>query len=515
MKKNFSVNIGGRIFNIDDDAYERLNSYLARLRNFFSVDEGHEEIMADIEMRIAELLEQKKQQGLAIVALEQIEEVIASMGEPDQLSDNEANSAKEASRIKTSGKLFRDPEHRQIGGVAAGIAAWFGIDALWVRIAFGILLFFYGIGVILYIILWLILPVARTTTERLEMQRQTINIGTLRNEVASVGSGLKNTGSTVLHSTGKFMRFLTELAGHLFRLLLKVLRLASGAFFLFFALSLFVGLGLAYIIREPFNGHMYSLDNITQADAFAWFVPGAAVQWLAYIAIALFVIGISGMLVFLGLRLMLKWPPIRWQVLLVFGLLIAAGLIVAGGAMYQYSHSIAEKANISGNTSYPLNKKKYIHLSAFPDDTHLYWSPLSGAELTKRNRNVLGRISLSIRPAPSDSIIITTIRGAAGITESMAAGYLQSMAYEYSFQDTLLVVNPFFTFPKSDGMHYQTTDLIIGIPVKTTVLIDEHLDWRVNFREMDQDVREGGEFIMTSSGLKLKNPPKPVSDTIQ
>ena len=187
MKKNLSVNICGQIFNIDDDAYERLNIYLAGLRQFFLKDAGHEEIMADIEMRIAELLEQKKGQNSPIITLQHIEEVIAGMGEPEQLSDEGPSAAADAARIKTSGKLFRDPDHRQIGGVAAGIAAWFGIDPLWIRLFFVAIVLFYGIGAILYFILWIILPVARTTSERLEMQRQIINIGTLRNEVKSAG----------------------------------------------------------------------------------------------------------------------------------------------------------------------------------------------------------------------------------------------------------------------------------------------------------------------------------------
>ena len=96
MKKNFSVNIGGRIFNIDDDAYECLNNYLARLRNFFASDQGYQEIIADIEMRIAELLDQQKENGQLIITVKHIEDVIANMGEPDQLSDSETEKPKSA-----------------------------------------------------------------------------------------------------------------------------------------------------------------------------------------------------------------------------------------------------------------------------------------------------------------------------------------------------------------------------------------------------------------------------------
>ena len=204
MKKNFSVNIGGRIFNIDDDAYDCLNSYLNRLRIFFAADQGHDEIIADIEMRIAELLDQRKEQGLQIITLKHIEEVITGMGEPDQLSDTETGKQQEPQKTKTRGKLFRDPDNRQIGGVAAGIAAWFGIDPVWVRLIFAAFTLFYAVGIIIYAVLWLILPGAQTTSDKLEMQRQSININTLRNELVSAGTGIQKTGdrkSTRLNSS--------------------------------------------------------------------------------------------------------------------------------------------------------------------------------------------------------------------------------------------------------------------------------------------------------------------------
>ena len=139
MKKNFSVNIGSRLFHIDDDAYERLSTYLGRLRTFFATNEGCDEILTDIEMRIAELLEQKKTNGPAIIRIDQVEEVIADMGEPDQLSESQG----EPSRAKTKGKLYRDPDNRHLGGVCAGVAAWFGVDPLWVRVAFVVITLLY------------------------------------------------------------------------------------------------------------------------------------------------------------------------------------------------------------------------------------------------------------------------------------------------------------------------------------------------------------------------------------
>ncbi len=365
MKKNFSVNIGGRVFNIDDDAYERLNNYLANLRRHFSADQGCEEILGDIEGRIAELLEQKVSAGNSIITLSLINEVINSMGEPDQLSGQEAESRYRSFDGKSSGKLFRDPDNRLIGGVAAGIGAYFKIDPTWVRILFVLFTFLYAVGAIIYVILWLIIPPARTSSERLEMQRRLINIDTLREEVLSAGSGIKKTSNSLLQSLGKFLRFLTEIVTHVFRLILQLLRLASGAFLLLLVLGMFVGLSLIYIIREPMNTGQYFFENTTVANLFSWLMPGPSILWLAYIAIGLVALGLAGILIYLGLRLLLKWPPVQWQVFGVFGLLIVAGLICGGGAIYQYSRSTLETASDSKVEAFPYNQK-LIHLSMAP-----------------------------------------------------------------------------------------------------------------------------------------------------
>lgn len=500
MKKNFSVNIGGRVFNIDEDAYERFNNYLSRLKAYFATEQGCDEILADIESRIAELLEQKRPSASGIITLDLINEVIAGMGEPDQFANQETADIPPSQGTRVSGKLFRDPDNRLIGGVAAGIAAYFKIDPTWIRILFAISTFTYAIGVIVYIILWLILPEARTTSERLEMQRRMINIDTLREEINSAGTGLRKTGNSLLHSIGSILRFFTEIITHVFRLLLQVIRLAGGATLILLVLTMFVGLSLAYLIREPFHTGMYHLDNISLGQVFAWIMPGPSVLWLAYLASILVVIGIAGLFIYLGLRMLFKWPPMRWQIMGVFGVLILAGLITGGGAVYQYSRSTNETATKSQLQVFPY-QQKLIRLELTPDNPDLFWKPLEGGDPAVRSKMALGDIQFSIRPA-KDSLFITQIRQAASFQESIASDYLENLEYEFTLKDTLLSLNPYFSFPKADGMHHQSMEMIIGIPVNTLVRLNEDINWRCNHRDFLYRNDEGGDYIMTGSGLK-------------
>jgi len=514
MKKNFSVNIGGRIFNIDDDAYECLNSYLSRLRNFFAAEQGYQEIIADIEMRIAELLDQKKDNGLQIITLSHIEEVIASMGEPDQFSDSETEKPKAAPGVKTRGKLFRDPDNRQIGGVAAGIAAWFGIDPVWVRVIFAAFTLFYAVGIIVYAVLWLILPVAQTTSEKLEMQRRSININTLRNELSSAGSGIQKTGNSILQTIGTLIRFVTEVVARLFNLLIQLLGRLSGLILLLLVVGMFVGISAASLVREHMNMGEYRLETTTVVQALQWLMPGPDVRWLAYISVILLLTAITGLLIYAGLRLLLKWPPLRWQIVIVFVLLLVAGIITGVGTIFQYSRSSEHNGSITTRQSIVM-KKKHVHLVAGPDDYNQYFMPLSGDTTPGNIKYALGDISLSIRPVPADSLFVTSIRSASAWQESQAADYAANIAYNFIMQDTMIAFNPYFMFPHSEGMRYQKLDIIVGIPVNTEILIDEPLSWRINYRDFVDNDREAGTFIMTASGLKMKEEPVMKQDTLQ
>ncbi len=514
MKKNFSVNIGGRIFNIDDDAYECLNNYLARLRNFFAAEQGYQEIIADIEMRIAELLDQQKESGNPIIILKHIEDVIASMGEPDQLSDSETEQPRPAQGIKTRGKLYRDPDNRQIGGVAAGIAAWFDIDPIWVRLAFAGATFFYGIGIIIYVVLRLILPAAQTTSEKLEMQRQSININTLRNELASAGSGIQKTGNSLLQSFGTFIRFVTEVVARVFTFLFQLLGRLAGLAMLLGVIAMFFGISAASLIRDQINMGGYQLDTITVVNGLQWLVPGPDVRWLAYISLILLLLAITGLLIYTGLRLLLKWPPLRWQIIIVFVLLLVAGIITGIGSIFQFAKS-SEKLASETNRQSILMKSKHIHIASGPNDFHQYFMPLAGDTIPGNKSYALGEIGLSVRPVPADSLFMTRIQSASAWQESQAAVYAGQISYRYALQDTLVTLNPYFMFPMGDGMRYQKLDIIVGIPLKTEVVIDNQLLWRINGSDFVDNDREEGKYIMTTSGLKLQPPPVAESDSLQ
>jgi phage shock protein PspC (stress-responsive transcriptional regulator) len=185
MKKTLSINIRGIVFNIDEDAYQLLNDYLADINRHYKNQPGHEDIMSDIENRIVELFQQKLSDKKQVINIADVSEIIGVLGRPSdfeqELQDETPPSY--SGRKRRSKRLFRDPDNRMVGGVCSGLGAYFNIDPVWFRLAFVVAVLVGGSGILVYLILWIILPPARSATDRLEMRGEPINIDNIEKAV--------------------------------------------------------------------------------------------------------------------------------------------------------------------------------------------------------------------------------------------------------------------------------------------------------------------------------------------
>lgn len=211
MNKIFNINLGGYPFTIDEDAYQKLNKYLKTVAKHFSTSEGCDEIVSDIESRIAELFNEHLK-GRPIVSMREVEKVIAVMGTPEEFGASEEGQEQEEDQKqekrasskswKTGKRLFRDPDEKVIGGVCSGLAAYFGVDdPVWVRIAFAIA-FFTGFGFVLYMVLWIALPEAKTSGDKLSMRGERIDVSNIAKQVEDEMNQLADTISEMTKEFG-------------------------------------------------------------------------------------------------------------------------------------------------------------------------------------------------------------------------------------------------------------------------------------------------------------------------
>ncbi|MDD2549863.1 MAG: PspC domain-containing protein [Bacteroidales bacterium] len=170
MKKTVTVSLGGMVFILQEDAYYKLDSYLKSLEAGFAQDPDHIEIMADIEARIAEHFKGSFPNSDDVIGLSEVLRVIEIMGNPNDIgSQQHSGKASEPFFSNRRKKLYRDTEGSVIGGVCSGLGYYWNIDTVLIRILFVIVALWGGGGVLIYVILWIVVPEARTVAERLEM----------------------------------------------------------------------------------------------------------------------------------------------------------------------------------------------------------------------------------------------------------------------------------------------------------------------------------------------------------
>ncbi len=214
MKKNITINLFGTLYNIDEDACQLLEEYLNSMKNHFKRQEGGEEIADDIEHRVAELLWNKKEEGVEAVSIEIIRDIIKTIGNPAEIdsqidgeqksltssttSDKKYDTAYKCRKEAQKGwekakahcigrKLYRDKNDCILGGVCSGLARYMNnCDPLLIRIILLVLFFAYGLSLIMYIILWILVPVARTPEDRLRMKGIPVTPENLNQEMLNV-----------------------------------------------------------------------------------------------------------------------------------------------------------------------------------------------------------------------------------------------------------------------------------------------------------------------------------------
>lgn len=184
MTRTININLGGLLFHVDDNAFSLLNAYLTAIEKQLNGDPSKKEIMADIEARIAELFNERKNRETDVILIEDVNAVISIMGEPDSFGTyHETSDSSFKYSDKAPKRLYRNPDERVLGGVCSGLAAYFDTEVWIFRVLFVIFSFFFFTSVIVYLVLWIVVPEAITPEQKLEMRGRPVTIDNLKQTV--------------------------------------------------------------------------------------------------------------------------------------------------------------------------------------------------------------------------------------------------------------------------------------------------------------------------------------------
>ena len=359
MNKTVNINLGGLVFHIDEDAFQKLTNYFDAIKRSLSNTSGQDEIIKDIEIRIGELISEKHTSDKQVISLREVEEIISIMGQPEDYrieGDEPIEAEPIYTNTKITKKLYRDEENAAIGGVLAGLGHYFGIDKAWLRVILLIMVFAWGTGFVAYVILWIAMPAAKTTSEKLEMRGEAVTISNIEKKVREeidtlseklkstdfegVKKGLKSNGNKLKNSFG-------EIIGTIINLFTKVV----GAFMIVISVAILLvfligvlAFGTHNFPDFPFHSFI-ELGNFT--DYPIWFFG-----LLFYLAVSI----PSIFVLLLGIKIIApnskSIGSIAKYVLLAIWI-IAIGILISIGVKqaseYAYDGRIYEKQTINLN----------------------------------------------------------------------------------------------------------------------------------------------------------------------
>ena len=246
MNTTVTIHLAHTLFHIDSDAFALLKNYLNKLEKSFAQTEGKQEILEDIEVRIAELFSQYTIREGYVISEKNVNAVIEILGSPEDISEEETQE--ESTKSYAQKKLYRDTDERIIGGVASGLGHYFGIDRVWIRLIL-IILVLSSIGgvVFVYILLWALIPEAKTTSEKLRMRGEPVNISNIEKKIKEGLDDVTQKVKSVDYSKvgddlkKKSIKF-SEMLERLILLLVSIASKIIGFFMILFSTIVLIGL---------------------------------------------------------------------------------------------------------------------------------------------------------------------------------------------------------------------------------------------------------------------------------
>lgn len=302
MNKTVTITINGIIFHVEEDAYERLKKYLGDIKHYFTQKEEGDEIMADIEISIADKFSEKISKQKQVITEKEVQELIEVMGKVEDFIGEEEDRPAEpvgpeatADRDDIPKKLYRNPDDKVIAGVCSGLAAYFGIDPVILRVIFAISIFAGGTGILVYLLLWLAMPEAASSLQKLEMRGKPVTLEKIRRVAEEkISPQVKNAGSLarkIVNLPFRLIAILFEMAKKILLFLGPILRWLFGLPVIFASL---LGIFLASLLSAVLIFNLDSelirtgipLEQLARTFPFNWAVVAA---WLSLVIPAIFV----------------------------------------------------------------------------------------------------------------------------------------------------------------------------------------------------------------------------------
>jgi phage shock protein PspC (stress-responsive transcriptional regulator) len=519
MKKAIKINLSGIIFHIDDDAYEKLKTYLDSISRHFSNKQESSEIINDIEARIAELFQERITSDTQVITLTIVNEVIDIMGNPEDIADTAEEPGEQRSfheSYSKSRRLYRDPENSVIGGVCGGLGAYFSVDPVIFRLLFVIFFFAGGASILVYAIFWIVLPRAETAAQKLEMRGEKVNVSNLekkiREEYDTVKENVKSSYSKAKSSetykkSERAASDFFEVLGKILLVFVKVILIIIGTGFVLAGIGLLIGL-----IALPFVGvHVFPFEaySFSLGDVLLPFTDPVSVTLLVIAITLLLLIPIAAMLY--GLVKLIFNIKTRNRGLAVGALTlwIVSLLTIIGIVAFESSHysdfgreSLSQELRIGSDTLYiRINEDQDDYL----DDESILdlddrWFLMEDAEA------FYGRVNLDLERTEGGVFLMEVEKESKGRSWEKAKENASNIDYNFRTRGNTLILDPYFSVDLDHKWRFPRVETTVRIPEGKVVVLDRKtrdiLEGVRNVNRLSDWNMAGKSWIMTEEGLE-------------
>ena len=479
MNKTVNINLAGTFFHIDENAFGKLQRYLEAIKRSLSDPQGSDEIIKDIEARIAELFSEKIESSSQVVSIKELDEVIAVMGQPeDYMVDEEIfedappSSKRRAKSASSHRQLFRDVDNKFIAGVSSGLGHYLGIDAIWLRLIWILLtVFSSGIFIVFYILFWILVPAAESTSDKLKMSGEAVNISNiekkLKEQLENATEKVKNAdydkyGEKVKKGASGFF----DTLGSILLTLVKIFVKFIGVILVFVSLVTIIGLIIGAFSAGSigFWGHGEIMDLISITD------PTNTPLWLLSL-LALLAVGIPFFALFiLGLKLLIDnlksiGTPAK-IILLILWIASIIGLSILG---VKQATEQAYDAEAITETVLPVRSGDTLRVEMRSDSQYDYSVYRSGGPKIKYDSNdekilYSNDIRLIVRSTDENEGKIIVEKRAEGSSYLEAKKRAEDIEYSFNIENGLLTLDGFFLTDIKNKYRNQEIYIILYLP---------------------------------------------------
>jgi phage shock protein PspC (stress-responsive transcriptional regulator) len=509
MKKSININIAGIVFQIDDDAFEKLRSYLQEVNVRFSRIPGGHEALDDFEARVAEIFQNRR--GITgIVTMEDIDEMISIMGRPEDIADDYEDEIPEQPVSSFQRRLYRNPDERIISGVAGGIGSYINVDPVWIRLLFILFSLFYGFGFFVYIALWIALPLAYSERRKQELYGNRYGSDKSGHRRRSDRAYGRPAGADTADRVGGALNEIFRAIGRFIVIFFRIILIIIGVSLIITGLTfLAMAIMALFFNYGPWLPGSAATETFYFSELFPLIITPSAIPWFIVLSLIVLALPLMG-LIYWGVKMIFQFRAkdgIISIIALSIWIITAVALtmlLFSEGISFAESGRQIERIDLdTDNNSIVLAIGKDLSATQYENKIDLPFED-NFSFFTTVDDKIFCSARAYIRTTSEEVPFVEIKRYAQGASRRKAIANAENLEYNYSFRNDSLIVDSYFGLPDKTRWRGSDVRLHLYLPEGTRIFIDRKagsMITRANVPGHNSWDMGGRWWIMTENGL--------------